>query len=162
MTIEQDESLPFAPIAIAELGTCLCCALAIVFYFGLLGAGTVDPFRSHFEQGIAALRTAFIATSVSLWAIFFGSKGKHRFAVVMLRTGLAMQFSLTLYALLGWRSPSSLNLIFPSTFFAEYNWLTFIFEVAPTTATAAGLLSALCLRRVIPPAKNPGSTTSGC
>lgn len=160
MTIEQDESLRFGPVAIAGLGTCLCCALAIVFYFGLLRAGTVDPFRSHFEQVVAALRTALVATVASLWAILFGLRGKHRLAIAMLRTGLAMQFSLTLYALLGWRSPSSLNLIFPSTFFAEYNWLTFIFEVAPTTAIAASLLSVLCHRRLVPLAKNSGCTTS--
>jgi hypothetical protein len=41
--------------------------------------------------------------------------------------------------------------IFPSTFFAEYNFLTFIFEIAPTTALAATLLFAFS--RIFPTAR---------
>jgi hypothetical protein len=58
--------------------------------------------------------------------------------------GFATQLSLTLYAILGWQPVSDrlgpINIFFPSTFFAEYNWLTFIFEVAPLTSIASSLL----------------------
>jgi hypothetical protein len=89
----------------------------MIYFYGLLGAGTVDPFRNHFEQGIAVLRTALAATLTSSWAIWFGARQKRGLAMTMLRTGFPMQLSLTLYAIAGWRSPASLNLIFPSTFF---------------------------------------------
>ncbi len=63
------------------------------------------------------------------------------------RTGLGIQISLTLFAIAGWQITTSLDLIFPSTFFAEYNWLTFILEVAPATAVAAAVLLYLCSGR---------------
>jgi hypothetical protein len=136
--------------AIAWLGTCLCCALAIVYFYGLLGTATVDPFKDHLDQVITASRTALIATLASSWAIWFGARPRHSLWMAALRTGFATQISLTLYALLGWRSPSFLNVIFPATFFAEYNWLTFILQVAPVTAIASGILSYLTLRSAPP------------
>lgn len=141
MATEQNGNSRYLAFASIWAGTCISCALAIIYFFGLLGAGTVDPFRNHFEQGMAALRTALVATLAPSSAIWLGATRKRGLAIVILRTGLVMQIALTLYALLGWRSPSFLNIIFPSTFFAEYNWLAFIFEVAPATSVAAGLLS---------------------
>lgn len=38
------------------------------------------------------------------------------------------------------------DLIFPSTFFAEFNFLTFIFQVAPVVAIAEGILLYFALR----------------
>jgi hypothetical protein len=55
------------------------------------------------------------------------------------------EVSLTVFSLVGmqialtnWRSP--LDLIFRTTFFGEYNWLTFVLEVAPVTSCVVGLL----------------------
>jgi hypothetical protein len=42
----------------------------------------------------------------------------------------------------------STDFLFPSLYFAEFNFLTFIFEVAPITAIAAGLLTYISLRFV--------------
>jgi len=68
--------------------------------------------------------------------------------MMMLRTASATQASLTVYAIVGmqvatanWRSP--FDFIFRPSFFAEYNWLTFIMEVAPVTSIAAGVLLLL-------------------
>jgi len=124
----------------------------MIYFYGLFGAGIIYPFRNHFEQGIAVFRTALTATILSSWAIWFGARGKGELGSILLKTGLATQASLTLYAIVGlqvaiadWRSP--LDLIFPATFFAEYNWLTFILEVALVTSVAASLLLYLFLRR---------------
>jgi hypothetical protein len=128
------------------LGTCASCASAIVYFYNLLHGHDLYPLGGNREQGVAALRTAVIASLVSLWAIWIGTRQEYRLAVVFLRTGLAVQVCLTLFALAGWQSPSWLGPIFPSTFFAEFNWLTFIFEVAPATAIAASLLLYLSFR----------------
>ena len=112
----------------------------MMFFYGLWGAGVKDPFRTHLEQNIAALRTALFATLACSPVLWFGAKQARSFPTAILKTGIATQVLLTLYALAGWQSPGILNLIFPSTFFAEYNWLTFIFEVAPVTAITAGLI----------------------
>ena len=140
LVITQDLRSRYLACAIIWTSTCLISSGAMIYFYGLFGMGTVDPFRSHFEQGLAVLRTTLVAMLASLWVIWFGMRRRRGLVNAIMRTGLAMQFSLTLYALLGWRSPAPLNLIFPSTFFAEYNWLTFIFEVAPVTSVAASLL----------------------
>jgi hypothetical protein len=104
------------------------------------------PSETHFEQGIAVLRTVLAATLTSSWAIWLGAGQKRGLAMTLLRTGFPTQLALTLNAIAGWRSPASLNLIFPSTFFSEYNWLTFILEVAPITTVRASLLLFLSFR----------------
>jgi hypothetical protein len=64
----------------------------------------------------------------------------------MLRTAVATQATLTLFAVLGLQlaiASRQLPLgdwVSPSTFFAEYNWLTFTLEVAPATSVAAFIL----------------------
>jgi hypothetical protein len=66
--------------------------------------------------------------------------------MAMLRTAVATQATLTLFAVLGLQlaiASRQLPLgdwVFPGTFFAEYNWLTFILEVAPATSVAAFIL----------------------
>lgn len=129
------------------LGTFVCCALAIVRFYGLLHGHDVYPLGGNREQAIAAVRTGLIATFASSWAIWIGTSQRSRLTTALWRTGLATQISLTLFAIAGWQSPPSLDLIFPSTFFAEYNWLTFIFQVAPATAIAASFLLYLSYRQ---------------
>lgn len=129
------------------LGTFVCCVLAIVGFYGLLHGHDVYPHGGNREQAIAATRTGAIATFASLWAILIGTSQQPRLTTALWRTGLATQISLTLFAIAGWQSQPSLNLIFPSTFFAEYNWLTFIFQVAPATAIAASFLLYLSYRQ---------------
>lgn len=142
--------------AIVWVITCVCCAIAMAWFYGLFSAGTIYPFKSDWELGFAVLRTAFIATLVSSWAIWLGTGRKRSLAMIFLRIGFAVQASLTIFAILGsgivlgsskWQA---VNVVFPSIFFGEYNWLTFIFEVAPTTSIAACLLLFLSFRRSSP------------
>lgn len=125
---------------------CASCTLAMLYFDGLLGSGSTYPYESHSQLLLAVCRTAFTATLASSWALWLGANQGRRIRVRMLQTGLAMQGSLTLYGIAGWQhaiggfllSPH-LDLIFPPAFFAEYNWLTFIFEVAPVTSLVASL-----------------------
>jgi hypothetical protein len=130
----------YLSILLVWVGTYACCALAVIYFYGLLGAGVIYPFANHLEQGFAVLRTALIATLASSWTLWFGARRKDWLLTTLLKIGVTTQITLTIYAIIGWRSPSSLNLIFPSTFFAEYNWLIFIFEIAPITSVASTLL----------------------
>jgi hypothetical protein len=143
-------------IATVWVGTCICCAVAMIYFYSLLESGILYPFHSKFEECVVSSRTALFATLVSSWAIWLGAKPKRSIVMALLLTGFATQLSLTLYAVVGWEPISSwlghVDFIFPSTFFAEYNWLTFIFEVAPVTSIAACLLlfSSLKLRSSVP------------
>jgi hypothetical protein len=143
-------------IALPLIGSCISCAMAIVHFYGLHGA-TLWPYKRQYEQNVVIFRTALIATLLSSWTVWFGARKKHRFATVMLRAGLASQVTLTLYGIAGcggvlggdyhaafWRRSS--DFIFPSTFFAEYNFLTFIFQVAPVMAIVEGFILFLSLR----------------
>jgi hypothetical protein len=127
------------------------------YFYDLHGAATLYPYKSQFEQDIVIIRTALIATVASSWAIWFGVRRGHSRGIVMLRTGLATLLTLALYGVAGcggvlgggwtiggWHS--STDFIFPSTFFSEFNFLTFIFEIAPTVAVTEALLAGLCLR----------------
>jgi hypothetical protein len=87
---------------ITWMGSCMCCTLAIIYFYGLSGPETLDlPQGNHFEPGVAAFRTALIATLASSWAVWFGAKRKSGLAMAALRTGLATQVSLTLYGIAG-------------------------------------------------------------
>jgi hypothetical protein len=143
--------------AIAWIAACIGCSLAVIHFYGVFRAGRMYPFRSHLEQGAAVLRTSLVATLLSSWAIWFGARRRNGLAIVALRTGLAAQLTLALYGIAGcggvlggdftiggWRG--STDLIFPATFFSEYNWLTFIFEVAPVTSVTMSLSLYALLR----------------
>ena len=136
-------------VAVILAGTCVCCSGAIFYFYGLHGAATLYPYKSQFEQDIVVFRTALIATVASSWAIWFGKWRGHGPGIVMLRNGLATLLTLVLYGVAGCGGVlggvhGSTFFIFPSTFFSEFNFLTFIFEVAPTVAVAEALLAGLC------------------
>jgi hypothetical protein len=52
------------------------------------------PAETHFEQGIAVLRTVLAATLTSSWAIWLGAAQKRGLAMTLLRTGFPMQLAL--------------------------------------------------------------------
>jgi hypothetical protein len=148
VAIGYHRSLRCLHVAVVWMGTCICCALAMICFYGLWGTGTIYSFKTHAEQGAAVLQTASAATLSSSWAIWFGTRRKRSLTMMILRTASATQASLTVYAIVGmqvatanWRSP--FDFIFRPSFFAEYNWLTFIMEVAPVTSIAAGVLLLL-------------------
>jgi len=150
------------------IGTFLFCAVAVAYCYGLQNGRTLDPFKSYSEELAAVLRTALTASVLSSWGVWVVLRGKRSFWSILPRMGSATQISLTLYAILGWQPVSdrlgSLNIFFPSTFFAEYNWLTFIFEVAPVTSIASSVLLYAFLRSFRPggwaggPGPNENST----
>jgi hypothetical protein len=131
-------------VGAVSLGTWVFCALAMFYFYGLFESGVLDRFHGKLEECIVVSRTALFATLVALWAIWMGAKPKNGRGMALLQTGLATQLSLTLYALVGWEPISDwlghVGFIYPSTFFAEYNFLTFILEVAPVTSIATSLL----------------------
>ena len=115
------------------------------FYNMALGATVVYPFKSRTEQGAAIVETAVIATLCSSWAIWFGLSRKRSRIIMALCAAIGTEVSLAVFSVVGLQSglgdwSSSLDPIFRSTFFAEYNCLTFILEVAPVTSCVVGLL----------------------
>ena len=124
------------------LGTWLCCGLAILYFYSLLN-GIEYPFESRFQQAVVALRIALIATIISSGAASLIIRRNVRVRTAMWLTAFANQAMLTVFAVIGLQLATSqtetavLNWAFPSTFFAEYNWLTFILEVAPATSVSA-------------------------
>jgi|SRR5581483_2962252 len=133
------------------LGTGFSCGLAIVYFYSLFHSIRY-PFEGPSQQILVAFRTALIATFSSTVVVWFAAGRKERTRTVTLRTALATQATLTLFAVIGFRlairdkTISGGDCAFPSTFFAEYNWLTFILDVAPLTSIAAALLMCLCPR----------------
>lgn len=142
-------------------GACLCCAVAIFYFYGLHNdAANMYPFKRPLDQDIVVIRTALIATIASSWAIWFGTRRGQSRGIVMLRSGLATLLTLVLYGVAGCGGVlgsvhGSTDFIFPSTFFSEFNFLTFIFEVAPTVAVAEALLLGLCFRWTRPDSPLP-------
>jgi hypothetical protein len=141
-------------IAITVIGTFAVFALALIYFFDLHWTNPGYPITSRFEQGFDVVRTALIATLLSSWAIWLGTKVRNEFGMVMLCTGLGTLVSLIIYAILGCRGISGTwifyDLIFPSEFFAEFNFFTVMLEVAPVTSIAASLLLYCSLRFFLP------------
>lgn len=142
------------------VGTCIVCALAIRYFYSFHGADTLWPYTSLLEQDIAIFRTALIGALASSWAIWFGSTPGRSPRTFALLAALGTLVTLVLYGIAGcggvlggnsenafWNKAS--DFIFPSTFFAEFNFLTFIFEVAPTTAVAEFILLHFFSKRII-------------
>ena len=126
--------------------SCVCCALAIVYFYGLAHPVTVlYPFTNRRDQGTAIVGTAVVATLCSSWAVWWGLHRRRSRKSTAFQAAIWTEVSLSAFslvgrqiALTGWRSP--LDLIFSTTLFSEYNWLTFVLEVAPVTSCVVGLL----------------------
>ena len=143
---------------IACIGAFAACVGAMFHFYGLHGEATLYPYKTQNEQTIVILRTALIATIASSWAIWIGVQRRGRPEIAALWVGVGTEISLTLYGVAGCggvlgegialgRRHLSTNFFFPSLFFSEFNFLTFIFQVAPVTAAAAGLIVYLFVRR---------------
>ena len=115
----------------------LSCSALIAVSYDLLGEPPLFPFSTHGQEARAVISTAFVATGFLSWIVFL-SASKKRTLLNLFIAALSAQASLTVYAILSWSTPSTwLN---PSTFFAEYNWLTFIFEVSPALSIIVSVL----------------------
>jgi hypothetical protein len=138
--------------------------LAIHYFYGLHGSATLWPYKSLFEQDVAILRTAVIGTVASSWAIWFGLKQGRSVRGFVVRACLGTLLTFVLYGvagcggvlgggsgIAGWRK--ACEFFFPSTFFAEYNFLMFIFEFAPSSALASALLLYVFSKRIFPTAR---------
>jgi hypothetical protein len=121
--------------------TLFCCLLSsaalIAAAYDLFKAPPPFPFRDYRQEVVAVFHVALVSTCFLSWIIFSGSSGVRSFTSLLVAI-LKAQASLTIYGLLGWRLPSTW--INPSTFFAEYNWLTFILEVSPPLSIISGML----------------------
>ena len=149
----------FAAVALL-LGTCLSCAFAIFHFYDLYGR-TLVLFKSSAEQNIEIVRTALIGTIASSWAIWLGVGRAHSFRGAALRSGLGTLVSFAFYGFAGCGGVlggdfkmaglhGSTDFLFPSAFFSEFSFLTFIFEVAPSVAIAQIPLIYLCTRFMPP------------
>ncbi len=142
-------------IVITMIGTFIVCTLALIYFFDWRWKDSGDLFTRNSEQLLFfTLRTALIATFLSSWAIWLGTKVINNFGVVMLCTGLGTLFSMTIYAVAGCGGVLGgqfSEIIFPAAFFAEYNFFTVMLEVAPVTSIATGLL-LYCSLRILSPA----------
>jgi len=152
----QSVRLQFLAIAITMIGTFIVCTLTLVYFFNLHWTIPDYPFfSSNFEQWFSIFRTALIATLLSSWAIWLGTKVRNKFSMTMLCAGVGTQLSMTLYAIAGcggvlggdWKFS---ELIFPSRFFTEFNFFTVMLEVAPVASIATGLL-LYCSLKVFSP-----------
>lgn len=139
--------MPPRKVSVITSVTILLCifvsfAALIAIAYGLLSAPPLYPFVSYRMEWLAVLGTAFISTCFVSWLVFVAKKRTRTFpnlaAVIV-----AAQASLTIYALLAWKMPSTwMN---RSTFFGEYNWLTFVFEVSPAASLIVGCLLFILL-----------------
>jgi hypothetical protein len=137
--------------AIVTAGSFAICLVAIHEFYGLHGEATLYPYTSPSEQWRVIARVALLATTGIFWSIFLGTQGRYAPRTAAMWTGVGALATLTLYGVLGcggvlgndltvgsWHG--STEFFFPSLVFSEFNFLTFIFEVAPTTAGTASLL----------------------
>lgn len=152
MVVVRDRYSRFLAFISIWVAAYMCCAAAIVFFYGLGHAATsIYSFRDRSEQNTAVFQTAAASMVSVSWAIWFGLSRKRSRGMMVLLTAFAAEVSLTIYAIVGlevvtgnWRSP--FDIIFRSTFFAEYNWLTFILEVGPVISCAVALFLFLALK----------------
>jgi hypothetical protein len=145
MVNRQNVLSQFTAIIITMIGTFIVFALALIYFFDWHWTNPDFPLRSYSEKIFPILITSLIATLLAIVPIWLGAMGRHKFGMIFLRTGLALQASLTLYAMAGCQGVLGgyehiSSHIFPSTFFAEYNFFTVMLEVAPVTSIAPSLL----------------------
>jgi len=128
------------------LASCAFCASTMMYFYGLSHSETVlYPFNSRSEQTTAVWQTAGEAMLCSSWTIWLSLNRKRNPISTAIGAAIGTGLSLSVFAVVGLQSCLSgwhpfFHVIFRSTFFAEYNWLTFILEVAPATSCFVGLL----------------------
>lgn len=145
--------------AIASASMFVVCTASIFYFYGLHGRATLYPYQTQAQQTLVIMRIALFVTLLSFWPLWFSLRRERRPRTAALWSGFGALFVLALYGLAGcggllggsigvagWHT--STRFFFPSLFFSEFNFLTFIFEVAPATAAFAGLTvySSLKLR----------------
>jgi hypothetical protein len=143
------------------VGSCVCCAISIPHIYGLHGAATLYPYGSVGEQSIDIWRASAIATFFSSCLVGFVLQRRLNEAKTALLACAGTFLVLALYGFAGCQGVLgesltvghlrvSTELLFPALIFSEFNFLTFIFEVAPITAFVAAVLAYLslkCIRR---------------
>ncbi len=151
-------------VAIACTSVFAICTVSVFYFYGLHGPATLYPYTAQSQQTIVILRIALIATILSFLPFWFSIRRKHRPSTSALWSGFGVLIVLVLYGLSGCRGilgrsievagwHVSTSFFFPSLFFSEFNFLTFICEVAPVTAGFTGVIvysslkSAVSLKR---------------
>ena len=115
--------------------------LSIVYFYSLrIAASPIFPFHTYAEEyrSVAAIALVTTLPVVAIANLARGIGIRHRKLWTALVVGLEVQVFLTCYAMFA--SAMSGWLITHTVFFGEYNWLTFILEVAPVTSACASVL----------------------
>jgi len=116
----------------------------MIYFYSILTSGPYFPAASVAQELDVALLTALSATVVSslTWIWPFLKPEKFTNASVVLWTFGGTLAAGVCYALVVWK----FDLCFkPDVFFRETDFLSFVFEVAPSTAVGAGVSAKLSL-----------------
>ncbi len=154
---EHQAKRRYLDIGIAWAGTFAACVTATCGFYDLHGMVALSADENYLKAILDVVRFAFIATFFSLWALWWSVRRRRRSGVAALWAGVGVLITLALYGVGGcggvlgdelaignWRW--SMEFFFPSFFFSEFNFLTFIFEVAPVTAMTTGVLVYFLLK----------------
>jgi hypothetical protein len=139
------------------VASCIFCAMSIPNIYGLHGAATIYPYGSVGEQRIAFWRASAIATFFSTCLVGFVLQRRFKETKTVLLAWVGTFLGLSLYGIAGGQGflvgsitaghlHTLTRLLFPSRIFSEFNFFTFIFEVAPLTAIVAALITYLSLK----------------
>lgn len=151
MATAQEARTQYLIVAIAMVGVFTVATASIYYFYGLNGRATLYPYKTLSQQAVVILRVALVAGIISLWPVWLSVRRKRKAGTEALTSALGVLIVLALYGLAGcggvlggsiriagWQI--STRFFFPSHFFYEFNFLTFICEVAPVTATFAGVI----------------------
>jgi hypothetical protein len=130
-------------IALMEFLRFVFCVVCIAYFYNLIGTSPRFPFSDYASEFFAVCRTAFVAIAISSWLLWLSRHWTRSFRTLL---GLALltQICLTAYGIIGCCHNSS-TWLNPSTFFAEYNWLTFILEIGPLVSISTSALTFIFL-----------------
>ena len=135
-----------------------CIAATLCFYgYGLNETVDIYPYQSKTQLFAVIFRIASIAALISLLPLRVAVRKSQSPRTAAQWSGVGTLVPLVLYGFAGcggvlgnevrignWHA--STNFLFPSLYFSEFNFLTFIFEVAPVTALLVGVVVYLLLR----------------
>ncbi|MGO9775354.1 MAG: hypothetical protein ACLPM3_02065 [Terracidiphilus sp.] len=139
------------------VGSCVFCAISIPHLYGIHVADILYSYGSVGAVNLAIWRACAIATFFSTCLVGLALQRRLSAAKTGLLAWAATFLGLALYGFAGCGGVLgegltvghlhiSMDPLFPSLIFAEFNFLTFMFEVAPLTAIVAAVIAYLSLK----------------
>lgn len=133
-----------------------CWSLGVTVWAYALTDGPYYPLPSvrYQIELAAAISVSTVLLSFVTWVAPVMYARRMSYLKACLIAGFGTEMLLALRALLSsqvffdWKSQSYFidHFVSPSTLFAEYNWLTYVFEVGPLISLMAALLTGVALR----------------